>query len=240
MARRPSKNQSGFPESGDEFPMEDEPPKPKPQEDPVDPDEEEDDEIEEHEPSSEPTVAELQRQIQEQNAKHERDLAELRRNQVPATPKEPKAEPPKTDWKNYLFTNPEEAVAQIKKEAKDETAAEMRSQYERDQGQQRFWEGFYDKHKDLKDDDDLVKLTLNSNLATLANIPVADAMKKLADLTRERILRYSGGARPKGRKAFAEGSGVPSARRAAPVEAEVTSLADVIRARRKNRRATAA
>jgi len=232
MPRKPKQpTQGGFPEEGDEFPQEEEviPPAHAAEEN-----------EEEEEPPPEPSPTEtLQRQIDQMKADHAKEIADLRRNQAPAQPKEPKEDKPKTDYKNLIFTDPEQAVSLIKSEAVAEAETKLRGQYERDQGQRRFWEGFYEKNKDLKEDKDLVELTLNSNLPTLANIPVDEAMKKLADLTRERIIRYSGGTRPKGKKAVAEGSSPPAERRAAAIGAEVTSLGDVIRARRR-KRATAA
>jgi len=233
MARRPKKSdQGGFPEDGDEINVD-------PPEDEATPPEDENEEEDEPATPPEPTVAELKRQMEEQQAKHERDMAELRRNQTPAVPKEPKEEKPKTSYKDLIFTDPDKAVEQIQNEAVEKATALLRGQYERDQGTQKFWNGFYEKHKDLKDDKDLVELTLNSNLPSLANIPVDDAMKRLADLTRERIIRYSGGTKRNGKKAVVEGNSPPSERRAPAIGAEVTSLGDVIRARRRKRASAA-
>jgi len=232
MARRPKKSDpGGFPEDGDEAVID--PPEHNEQ---ADTEDEELEELEEQE-RSDPVTA-MQRQIDQMKTDHAKEMADLRRTIPPVTPKEP-AEKPKTSYKDLIFTDPDKAVEQIQREAVEQATTQLRSQYERDQGQKKFWDGFYEKHKDLKEDKDLVELTLNSNLPTLANIPVDDAMKKLADLTRERIIRYSGGTRPKGKKAVAEGSSPPSERRTPSIGAEVTSLGDVIRARRR-KRATAA
>lgn len=232
MARKPKKSdQGGFPEDGDEAVVD--PPEPAEQ---VDTEDEELEELEEQE-RSDPSAA-MQRQIDQMRADHAKEIADIKRTIPPVTPKEP-TEKPKTSYKDLIFTDPDKAVEQIQKDAVEMATTQLRGQYERDQGQKKFWDKFYDKHKDLKEDQDLVELTLNSNLSSLANIPVDDAMKKLADLTRERIIRYSGGTRPKGKKAVAEGSSPPSERRAPAIGAEVTSLGDVIRARRR-KRATAA
>jgi hypothetical protein len=232
MARRPKKSdQGGFPEDGDEMHVD--PPEPRPEDEPDVPEDEP-----EEEPEDDP-VATMQKQIDQMKADHVKEMDALRRTIPPVTPKEPKEEKPKTSYKDLIFTDPDAAVDLIKKEAVAEAEGKLRGQYERDQGTQKFWTGFYEKHKDLKDDKDLVELTLNSNLPSLANIPVDDAMKKLADLTRERIIRYSGGTRPKGKKAVAEGNSPPSERRPAAIGAEVTSLGDVIRARRRKRASAA-
>jgi hypothetical protein len=115
--------------------------------------------------------------------------------------------------------------------------ADLTRDYQKEQGTKVFWDKFYDKNKDLKQDQDLVETTLKSNLNDLANIPVEDAMKKLADLTRDRIMRYAGG-KPKGggKKAVAEGSSPPSAPRATPEPDAPSSLSDIIKARARKRR----
>jgi hypothetical protein len=232
MARRPKKSdQGGFPEDGDQMNVD--PPEPRPEDQPDEPDEEP-----EEEPEDDP-VATMQKQIDQMKVDHAKEMADLRRTIPPVTPKEPKEEKPKTSYKDLIFTDPDKAVEQIQKDAVEQATTQLRGQYERDQGQKRFWEGFYEKHKDLKDDKDLVELTLNSNLPSLANIPVDDAMKKLADLTRERIIRYSGGTKRNGKKAVVEGNSPPSERRAPAIGAEVTSLGDVIRARRRKRASAA-
>lgn len=216
-----------FPEDGDLHPEgggdpgdEDDPPKPDPKPDPL---------------------AELTTRMETMQRTHAEEMAALRRTIPPVEAKKP-ADPElkKTNWNDLLFTDPEKAVAQIKAEAVKEAEDKMTASYQKDQGTKKFWDGFYDTNKDLKDDHDLVELTLNSNLSALANIPVADAMKKLADLTRERMLRYSGGVKPRGKKAFAEGSGTPSRKAAEEEHPDVTSLSEIIRARRLRRRASAA
>lgn len=216
----------GFPADGEAPNMDETPPDPEDEEE-----EEEDPPVDE--------VAELRRQMEAQQAKHDKEMAELRRAQPPAEPKI-REEPKKTDWDNLMFTKPAEAVDQIKKEAKDELREEMRAEYNRDQGTRKFWADFYTANPDLKEDDDLVQLVLSGQMSQLANIPVSQAIKKLGDLTRERILRYAGGKPRGGKRAMAEGSNPPRARAPAQEEAEVTSLMDIIRARKDRRRKASA
>jgi hypothetical protein len=233
MARRPKKNQGGFPEDGDELPVD------PPENEDTPPEEEQQEEEDEEQEDKPDPLKDMQRQMDQMKTDHAKEMADLRRNIGPAAPKEPKEEKPKTSYKDLIFTDPDKAVEQIQNEAVEKATALLRGQYERDQGTQKFWAGFYEKHKDLKDDKDLVELTLNSNLPSLANIPVDDAMKKLADLTRERIIRYSGGTKRNGKKAVVEGNSPPSERRPPAIGAEVTSLGDVIRARRRKRASAA-
>lgn len=219
----------GFPKDGEAPNMEETPPGP-------DPDEEEE---EEPDPPVD-EVATLKQQVADMQAKHDREMAELRRAQPPPEPKPPKDGPPETDWDNLLFTKPKEAVAQIKREAKEEVQRDMRAEYQRDQGTRKFWADFYTTNPDLKEDGDLVELVLAGQMSQLANIPVSQAIKKLGDLTRERILRYAGGKPRGGKRAMAEGSNPPRAKAPAPEEAEVTSLMDIIRARKDRRRKASA
>jgi hypothetical protein len=224
----------GFPEHGDPAPDDAPPPRPEPDEEPED----------EPEPEGEPEteVAQLKAQLAAIQEKHDREIAELRRATPPVERKEKKDEPPETDWDNLLFTKPKDAVAQIKKEAKEEVQREMRAEYQKDQGTRKFWADFYTSNPDLKQDDDLVQLVLAGSMSELANIPVTQAIKKLGDLTRERILRYAGGKPRGGRKAMSEGNSPPRARTPARETAEVTSLSDIIRVRRdrRHRKASAA
>lgn len=172
-------------------------------------------------------------------ARLEAEMADLRRRIPPAEPKAPT--PPKEDdepdWDKLLYDNPREAMRLHGDRIANKVKTELTTQYQREQGQKIFWDRFYEKNKDLKDDQDLVETTLKSNLNDLANIPVDDAMKKLADLTRDRIMRYAGG-KPKGggKKAVAEGNGPPSAPRATPEPEAPSSLSDIIKARARKRR----
>ena len=170
--------------------------------------------------------------------RHSEELAALRRQIPPSTPKTPAPGrvQEKTDWGNLMFQDPDKAAQLLKEEAKREIREEMTTTYQRDQGQRQFWQEFYEAHPDLKEDRDLVTTTLNGNLADLANIPVEQAMGKLAELTRNRILRYRN--KPT-QRARAEGAAPPTPRRVEP-DVKVPTLGDVIKARRAGRRTNAA
>jgi hypothetical protein len=176
----------------------------------------------------------------------EAEVANLRRQVAPSEPKAPPV-PPKdpvddTDWDSLIFSKPKEAVKKIMEVTRQETIKEMTAAYNRQEGNKRFWDSFYAKNTqfDREMDHDLIELTLNKNLATLANIPVAEALTKLADLTTDRLLRYAGGTRPKGKKAVVEGSAPPAPRRPTAEPSRPGSLGDVIKNRRKARRGVAA
>ncbi len=174
------------------------------------------------------------------------EIAELRRQIPPATPKEPRGEVKDplddTNWDQEIFSKPGDAVKKIVKASVDRAVAQVRQEYNAEQGKEKFWQQFYAKNKDLKrdDDHDLVEMVLSKNLKDLANIPVADALTKLADLTRDRIMKYTGGQARKGKRAVAEGS-APTAPRTPPEKPKVPgSLSEVLKNRRNQRRGVAA
>src|SRR5262245_59048394 len=137
------------------------------------------------------TVSDIQAQMLAMERRHSEEMAALRRTQPPATPKPPAPPTEEEDWDNLLFTKPKEAVAKIVKKAEQEISTRLEARYQRDQNTQKFWTAFDKAYPDLVGDRDLVELTLNANLAQVANIPVEQAMEKIADLTRTRIRRYT-------------------------------------------------
>ena len=183
-------------------------------------------------------VKALQARMLDMEKRHSEELAALRRQIPPVQPKTPapgRVEQ-KTDWGSLMFQDPDKAAQLLKEQAKNEIREEMTSTYQRDQGQRQFWQEFYEAHPDLKEDRDLVTTTLNGNLSDLANIPVEQAMERLAELTRNRILRYRN--KPT-QRARAEGANAPSPKPREP-EPKVPTLGDVIKARRAGRRVSAA
>lgn len=169
-----------------------------------------------------------------------RENAELRRMIPPAQPKvtvsgEPEPEP---DWDKMLFADPKGALKLHGERVAKQVTQDLRAEYQRDRGTTEFWNRFYGAHPDLRQDSDLVEIVLNSNLSSLANIPVEDAYMKLAELTRDRILRYAGGAAKRRPKAQAEGAGGirTPAPTPEPESTNVTSLSDVLRGNRNRRR----
>jgi hypothetical protein len=180
------------------------------------------------------TVETLQRDMLAMERRHAEEIANLRRASPP--PREAPQPPQQDDEpiEQLLFTEPKKAVAKLRAEVKREIEQDLTQKYTQDQNTQKFWTAFDQKYPDLKADRDLVEMTLNGNLATLANIPVEDAMEKLAELTRTRISRYTK-SRPQGRRPFAEGATPPLPPRQQQEEEAPPSLSDIVRRRRAAR-----
>jgi hypothetical protein len=166
----------------------------------------------------------------------EQKLARLEgENAALRAPKAPPKKEEEPDWEELLFTDPKQAVSLLKKTIREEITSEVTSAYKKDQGERDFWGSFYKEHDDLKDDDDLVKATLTKHLSELADLPVKKASERLAELTRERIMRYTGQNPKGGKKAVTEGAAPPSPGKKEPEKAKVVTLSDIIRARRAKR-----
>lgn len=181
-------------------------------------------------------------EIKTQMADLKRQNDELRRQIPPAQPKQvvtPPDDDPEPDWDKLLFADPKQALRLHGERVAKQVSKELTAQYQKDRGTSEFWNRFYAANPDLRVDSDLVETTLNSNLHNLANIPVEDAYGRLAELTRERILRYAGGAakerRPKAR-AEGAGRGPPTPPPPPAPDTTVTRLSDVLRTRRQGRR----
>jgi len=219
----------GFPEHGDAFVDGDEPEVPV-GDPPLAP-----------QPPQPDPVADLRRE----NEELRREMQEVRR-MPPAN--NPPPEPPvdeyaSIDWEKELFANPGATLKKHGDMVARQVEGRLRSEYQRDQGTATFWSNFYSQHPDLKEDHDLVEVTLNKNLADLANIPVDKAYVRLAELTRDRIMRYAGSAAKPRKRPKVEGGPGPRGGQppvTAPDEGNVTSLSELLRARRAKRRGTAA
>lgn len=233
MAKKPKKVEAepeepmvGFPAHGDLAPDDG---------DHIDP--VEDDEDEDETPPPEDDVATLKKRLDDQ----QRELENLRRQTPPAQPK-PQPEPKNEDdidWEELLYKDPKKALELHGQRVAQQVTTQIRNEYQKEKGTEKFWNGFYEKHKDLKADHDLVDMTLKANLNTLANIPIDEAMEKLADLTRTRIMRYAGNKAP-GKKVRVEGSDPPRPKKEEVPSDKPSSLSDIIKARKSSRRATAA
>lgn len=173
------------------------------------------------------------------------ELNVLRSARNAPEPEKKKVDPPvKREWEKLIFEDTDSAIALLKEDIRKEITGELRGAYQKDMGEKEFWNTFYVDNEDLKEDRDLVQATLGSNMTALQDLPVSEASKKLADLTRARILRYKGGAVEKKntQKSRVEGSGPPSDKKAKPEGPKILSLGDVIRARRaaRNKKAVTA
>lgn len=170
-------------------------------------------------------------------------LAELR-GELRAQRPQPRQEPPEPeddepDWEKLLYKDPKAAMRLQEERITTKVTKQLRQQYQADQSEQQFWSEFYRQNSDLREDDDLVRATLQSNTGKLGNLPVEAAAKELADLTRARILRYAGVDKQKGKggkKAVAEGANSPQQKKPPKQESKVVTLGDIIR-RNKEKRA---
>lgn len=170
------------------------------------------------------------------------ELAAMRAQTKPAPAPAKKTEPepePEPDWEDLLYKNPKEFVKQHGQRVREEVTRELRGEYQAVRGEEAFWNRFYVEHKDLAEDDDLVRATLARHQADLGDLPVEIAAKRLADLTRERILRYAGGGKPQTqrKKAVAEGANPPKSERKVEEEPKVVTLSQLIRDRKARRAA---
>lgn len=186
-------------------------------------------------PKKEPVTQEsIMEQMRQEISSLRREIREKKVEQKAKSPEPKKQE--EIDWDKAFLEDANRAMADFKKSIIEEVRAEVVSEYSTDQNQREFWNQFYHDNPDLKEDRDLVEMTMQSNLADLAEMPASEAAVKIAELTRERILRYSS-KKPKGQsRTFAEGGGGQKAP-TEPKEEEnnVTTLSDVIKQRRQKR-----
>lgn len=181
----------------------------------------------------------------------ERENAELRGRLQGIQETRPRAEDPKPtpkpkkDWEKMLFDDTDNAVEELRKEITEEVTSKVRGEYQQDQSTKDFWNEFYRKNHDLDrdKDHDIVQTILNKNFNSLGDMPVSQAVDKLGELTRERIIQYTGKKETKAdrsSKATAEGANAPSPKPAPKEEDKVVTLSDIIRARKAKRSAAKA
>lgn len=136
-----------------------------------------------------------------------------------------------------LFQDPKAVLKEIEERAVEKAKKELGASYQKDQGERTFWNEFYQKHPDLRDDDDIVKATLQGQMSKLGALPVSEAITALAGLTRDRISRYSKTPRQRPK---VEGASPPSPKAPDPEPPKIVTLSDVIKNRRAKRRGQAA
>ena len=186
------------------------------------------------------SIESLQRDMIAMERRHAEEMANLRRQNPP--PRQVEAPPPADeDISQLLFSEPQKAIAKIREEVGRDIEHKLTQKYVQDQNSVRFWTQFDEKYPDLAGDRDLVEMTMNANISELANIPVEDAMERMAELTRDRIKRYTK-SRPQGRRPFAEGASPPMPPRQPAEDEKPPSLSEIVRRRRaaKQNRATVA
>ena len=184
--------------------------------------------------SFDPQAAFQQLQTQVSQLARENEL--LRRAIPPAgAPRQQEARPAaqEIDWDQEFYQSPGAAINKAMAITKAQTEHELTSKYQREQSTRNFWDEFYRANPRLRDARDLVEKTMEKHLNELSPMAVPDAMQKLATLTQDRIgqLTQSGAQR---KRVSVEGGGAPlPVQRNAPAAENVTTLSDLIRARRK-------
>lgn len=156
--------------------------------------------------------------------------------------RESQREPSTEDQVTAFFENPADFIRGAIKPVVDE----LTQGYQRDQGLQRFWDGFYRENQDLAESRELVDAVFAMNRDEILDLTPPEAAKRLADKSREFVLslveKHSGGKGGKqGSRATLEASS--GTRRTAAGEEEtppqrgasVTSLGDVLRRRQRTR-----
>lgn len=226
MAKKPTDGEilEGFPKDGEVIEPDDPP-------------------VAEGEPGKKPAAAtppvDPMQILQDEMKSLRQEQAALRKeNQELRTPKQKPQEEPEIDFEKAIFDDPKGTLEAYGRKIRKEITEDLRTQYTRDQNERAFWDSFYKKHSDLGEDRDLVQATLNGNMDALADMRAEDAGDKLADLTRERIMRYTGGKPAPGKKTVVEGAQRPAERPKPPEENTVRSLTDILRQRRESRRAS--
>lgn len=155
---------------------------------------------------------------------------------------EPEAIPIETQ----IFTDPKTALTRLRQEIRQELTTE----YQQAEGKRKFWERFYRSHTDLNPDDDqaFVEATYAQHQAELEaawqSQGQSKAMDRLADLTREAILRTAKRFQPAetvqevpARPTVVESGGNGRRTVAAPVAPEKPqTLSQIIRERRAKQR----
>lgn len=212
-----------------------------PEDDPIEPDPNEPDDEQTKPNDDKKPVYVTQEQLQGFQTRQDK-IFQMLEGLTKKSPAEPEKPSPKAgaiagmtpeEFEQLFWDNPAAALEKYKASI----LTEIRTETGKTQSAQTFWNDFYSDNEDLKKDSDLVQLVLNQNMASLADLPVAEAKVKLADLTRQRILRYSGDNKGGDRKrVVVEGSQhrLPKDKPAEP-EAPKT-LGELIRARKAARR----
>lgn len=131
---------------------------------------------------------EREREYEQRMSKQGAELGEYRKRwqqvepllKQPETPKEP-------DINTLWFENPQAAYQKIVTDVE----TKIEAKYRQDQAFRSFWDGFYRKHDDLREDDWVAKTVFQENFNELAELTPDKAQEKLGELTREKILRVA-------------------------------------------------
>jgi hypothetical protein len=89
---------------------------------------------------------------------------------------------------NVLWYENPEAAAKV---VEDRVSQRLTAQYQQAESIKAFWDGFYSENKDLAEDKFVVKAVFSEKYGELAPLSIREAQTKLADATRDELLRIS-------------------------------------------------
>ena len=90
------------------------------------------------------------------------------------------------DYSTLLFTDPAGSLNKFK----NDLIEEITGMYNANESQKAFWKGFYSDNEDLVGSEFLVESVLNKNMQSWEKLLPSDASKKLADASREHIIKF--------------------------------------------------
>lgn len=171
----------------------------------------------------------------------------LQQRVAPAAAPTPEPARPATDYTTQLFTNPNEVLAQIRREAVAEATAafapvqQQLAEFKQQQAVKGFFDAFYEANKDLRGSEFLVESLASKNLDRLKTMSTEGARDELARLTRDYeigVMKRRAITTPAApSRTVIEGASPVSARAAAaPEVAGPASLSQTIKDRRAARR----
>lgn len=143
------------------------------------------------------------------------------------------------DYATGLFTEPEEALKRLREEIKAEVKGEITTAYNAAESQKDFWNSFYSKNEDLKDEKMLVNAVMARDWASLKDMAPEAAAKKLVEATKKEIMRLKGGksdSDPDARPIEGGGNKKSAPSGNSQDDSKVLSLSDIIKKRQEARR----
>lgn len=135
-----------------------------------------------------------------------------------------------------FWTNPAAAVQKVVDKRVGEAREEFQQHQRKTEDQRKFWSSFYDKHPELKEDEDIVQMILDRDYSTLADMEIDKAQDELAKRAAKRIGKTLQ-SKPGGNRRTETTSGSPPSEGPKKEEPKVErkSLSQVLKERRQQR-----
>jgi len=190
------------------------------------------------------------RQIDAKLSENSRELGELRKLKPAPDPNpnpnpDPDPQPPSRG--DRFFEDPDAVLNERDKALEERIVTRVTTAYTRDKAQNDFWNDLYKANTDLDraTDHTLVRGIMQDNYAEIEHMNTPEAITKIADLTRQRILsmsrRMKATSPSEPSRTVVEPTGGPTGSPPAPnAEERPTSLGGVIKKRQQNRAAARA